>query len=355
MKYVINGSFLIERLAGVQRYAYEITKRLDKLVNGLDIEILVPDEDVELSEKDSYEQLFDNIKIVHLGSGGGKRWEQSTYADYLKNNNAKGINLCNSYPLKSKGGIVCIHDICFKTHKEFFTQPGDWHEILFRRMMYKKAFKSADKIVTVSEFSKKEMLQNYTPKKCRNIEVIGNSWQHYDASDVDEGFFDDNPDIKRGEYYFYLSSLAPNKNLNWILTNAKENPDRTYVLSGNMLGDDSGVTKLKNVIYAGYVTDAQARALMKYCRAFIFPSFYEGFGIPPMEALCMGAKVVVSDIECLREIYGDGVYYIDPYDAHIDIEQILKSDMKIKPASEVLDQYSWDKSAQKMYELIKEV
>lgn len=94
--------------------------------------------------------------------------------------------------------------------------------------------------------------------------------------------------LRKGLYYYYLASLAPNKNLSWILKNAAGNPDKIYVLSGKPLGDDSGVEKLDNVICTGYVSDSEARALMQYCRAFLFPSTYEGFGIPPMEALCMG-------------------------------------------------------------------
>jgi glycosyltransferase involved in cell wall biosynthesis len=242
-----------------------------------------------------------------------------------------------------------VHDIVFKTHPEYFTEAGDWHEILFRKMMYSHAFKKADAIVTVSGFSKKEILMNYNVKKAK-ICVAGNGWQHYNTVDIDEGIFAEEPRIKKGGYYYYLASLAPNKNLWWILENAKKHPDNIYVLSGKPLGDRSGVDSLPNVICTGYVSDARAKALMKHCKAFLFPSTYEGFGIPPMEALSMGAKAVVGDIESLREIYGESVYYIDCKNPDTDIDELIKGECA--PASEVLSRFSWESTAAKIAEIL---
>ena len=129
------------------------------------------------------------------------------------------------------------------------------------------------------------------------------------------------------------------------------NPDKIYVLSGKPLGDDSGVEKLDNVICTGYVSDSEARALMQYCRAFLFPSTYEGFGIPPMEALCMGAPVVLGDIPVLHEIYGNAAYYVDCDNADISIEQLLKQGGREAPET-VLSRYSWEKSARIMMEAL---
>lgn len=349
--YVINGSFLLEPALGVQRYAAEITKQLDRIMpkqkGKIQLEMVVPRTDKPLNK---LQEAYENIPIVSYGREPGRAWEQLDFPKYLRKRKAKGISLCNTVSLFAKGGIVCIHDIVFQTHPEFFTEPGDWHEILFRKMMYRHAFRRADQIITVSHFSKNEILENYrlkNPKIC----VAGNGWQHYDASDTDETVFEEYPGIRKGEYYYYLASLAPNKNLKWILENAKENPERLYVLSGRPLGDRSGVEQLPNILCTGYVTDARARALMKHCKAFLFPSTYEGFGIPPMEALCMGAKIVLGDIPSLREIYRESAYYIDCGNPHCRIEELLQK-TKVSPPKEVLSRYSWQKSAEKIADIL---
>lgn len=368
MKYVINGSFLTESIMGVQRYAYEILTRVDKMLaleaavskedseweqklRDMDLEILVPDENVPETQRKS--NIFKAIKVVHLGSGAGKKWDQVTYAGYLRKNKAKGISLCNSVPLFAKTAAVCVHDIVFKTNPEFFTEKGAWHEIAYRKLLYLKAFHRADKIITCSEFSKEQILDNYKLKNT-DISVITNGWQHYDAEDVDESIFEKNIGaFSRGKYYFFLSSLAKNKNLSWILENAGIHPEDTFVLAGSFLGDDSGVEKLPNVKYVGRVTDSEARALYKHCKAFIFPSFYEGFGIPPMEALCMGAPIVISDIPVLREIYKGAAHYINPCDADVELDKLIKEETV--PAQTILSDYSWDKSARQLMKVIGEL
>lgn len=353
MKYVINGNFLYGPVLGVQRYAREITHELDKLIadKPYEVEIVMPsiDSDGTSVFVSKYQALYKNIRIVVTDGVAGRKWDQLSFNSYVKKNNAKPVYLCNEVPLLMRNGIVVVHDIAFKTHPEFFTQPGDWHEILYRRLMYRKAFRKADKIITVSEFSKNEILANYRLNN-PDITVAGNGWQHFDTGKVDELIFDQYASrIRRGDYYFYMASLAPNKNLRWILNNAKANPDTTYVISGKALGDRSGVENMPNVVYIGYASDATARALMKYCKAFLFPSTYEGFGIPPMEALCMGARIILGDIPVLHEIYGDSAKYVDCDKADVRLDTMVDGWMVDREhVNRVLEAHSWEASAERL-------
>lgn len=359
MKYIIDGSFLYGQVLGVQRYARQITAQLDRMIKDkpYEVEIAVPEIDSEgtSAQINSYKTNYENIPIVILKGRAGRKWEQLTFQHYVNKQKAKPVYLCNEVSLFMKNGIVTVHDIAFKTHPGFFTEPGDWHEILFRRLMYLKAFKKADAILTVSQFSKQEIIDNYRLKN-PDIVVAGNGWQHFNIENVDESIFDRYATrIKRGRYYFYLASLAPNKNLRWILENAKKYPDTTYVIAGRFLGDRSGIEKLPNIVLVGYAKDAEARALMKYCRAFVFPSTYEGFGIPPMEALCMGARIILGDIPVLHEIYDGAALYINCQKPEVNLEELLDSsnvDKEKEAADKVLSLYSWEKSAGRLVQLL---
>lgn len=91
----------------------------------------------------------------------------------------------------------------------------------------------------------------------------------------------------------------------------------------------------------GYVSDEEAKTMMRDCKAFLFPTFYEGFGIPPLEAMSAGAKnIYVSDTAVMHEIFEDSVQYINPTKYNF----VLKKD-KIINSEDILAKYSWKKSA----------
>jgi len=91
---------------------------------------------------------------------------------------------------------------------------------------------------------------------------------------------------------------------------------------------------------------------MERCKAFLLPSYYEGFGLTPLEALSCGAKIIVAGAASLPEIYGKTAHYIDPYNTDIDLDLLLQEETS--PADEILQKYSYDKSAQDVYNLIKD-
>ncbi len=354
-KYAINGAFLADNDTGVVRYAKEIVKQIDKLLDpavekykNVHCLILAPSN----AKYDYFAGLYKNIPVKLIGEKTGKVWEQTEYAAYLKKTGMIQVNLCNTCPLSLDGGLTVVHDIVFKTHPEYFTEKGAWHEILFRKMMYSHAFKTADAVVTVSNCARDEILKKYKLSR-PNLTVAGNGWQHYEDIELDESVFDAFSGIVKGDYYYYLASLAPNKNLKWIVENAKRYKDRCYVISGGNLGDESGVEKLDNCIVTGRVSDGQAKALMSHCKAFLFPSTYEGFGIPPMEALSLGTSVVAGDIPVLREIYSDTVHFVECDDYDCDIDLLLKE--KVTDPDKVLEKYSWKKSAEKILDILVEI
>ena len=139
--------------------------------------------------------------------------------------------------------------------------------------------------------------------------------------------------------------MAKHKNFKWIREVARRSPDKTFVVAGGKdlraFGDDAEAKDTHNVFYPGYVSDAENAALMKHCKLFLHPAVFEGFGIPPLEALALGAPVALANATCLPELYGDTARYFDPYDYDVDLDALAAQ--PVAAPDEVLKKYSWDK------------
>ncbi len=347
-KYVIDGLFLTQTTTGIQRYAYEITHELDKIVPHHMVEILVPKNAKLVSN-------YQNIKLVHYGSLHGIPWEQIDFAHYTRKNKAECICLTNVLPLMYARGIVVLHDICYKVNPQFFTSKRDRISALWHRLNYWRATHSSMKIVTVSEFSESEIIKYYgiVPER---ITVVYDAWQHMERIVAATDTFEKFSGLISGNYYFSMSTLGANKNFKWLLYAAKNNSDEQFAIAGSGklkgVAEAEGLVNLPNVHFLGYVSDADAKTLMANCRAFVFPTLYEGFGLTPLEAVSCGAScIVVSNTPCMHEIYGDNAEYID----QTDYENAKIVGNKKCVSEKLLKKYSWKKSAERLLSLIQKI
>ncbi|MGL5051470.1 MAG: hypothetical protein ACRC6E_12715, partial [Fusobacteriaceae bacterium] len=136
---IINGRFLTQNITGVQRFAHEIIRELDKIVKLGEYKILAPKNII-------YKDLkYENIEIEICGNMKGHLWEQIELPYYVKKHKGELLNLCNTAPIINPG-IVAIHDIQTKVHPEFFSKKfALWYNVLNRFNI-----RNAKKIITVS-------------------------------------------------------------------------------------------------------------------------------------------------------------------------------------------------------------
>ncbi|HYE67046.1 MAG TPA: glycosyltransferase family 1 protein, partial [Anaerovoracaceae bacterium] len=173
-------------------------------------------------------------------------------------------------------------------------------------------------IFTVSEFSKRE-LSRYCHIPPERITVVYPGVEHILRVAPDERILDRHA-LRGQPFLFAVSSNSPHKNFAALLAAIRRlgNVDFKFVIAGGTFGrvfQSTGVEELpENVIRVGYVSDGELRALYEHARAFVFPSYYEGFGIPPLEAMACGCPVICSNAASLPEVCGDAAVYFEPRD-----------------------------------------
>lgn len=339
---VINGQFTARRMTGQERFAFEIVKELDSLVKKGEYELVVPQNAINVP-------CLVNIKVIHLGWIKGVLWEQICLAYYLLKEKKTSLNLCTNMALLAPG-YICIHDISYKVNPHFFTTIYSRISAIWHKIQYNFAWRFSPLIFTVSKFSKEQIVNVYGVSPFKII-VIGNGWQHFDEVIEDNTIIEKYPQLKGRDYFFSLGSLSANKNIKWIIEVATRYPNYYFVITGfadiKAFRVDLSDAKYSNIIFTGYLSDGEIKYLMKNCKAFIFPSFFEGFGIPPLEAISVGAKVIISNTSCLPEIFEDSVYYIDPNNTNVDLEALLN--VSVRGGHDILEKYSYKKFAEVIY------
>ena len=342
---IVNARFLTQKVTGVQWFAIEISKILRKL-NDRIVFVAPPDIlDQELAKE---------LGAVVIGKNKGTIWEQVDLRDYL-NSNGKPllINFCNTGLVFYKRQIITIHDMSYKVNPEWFSKKFYlWYNFLISHIA-----KQSLKILTVSNASKKDIIK-YLNVKPEKVSVIYNSYYLNTNNNFEK--------ITGDKYLLTVSSLDPRKNLNNLVKAFKKIDEKIkLVIVGSNSSNFAVHDELadENIIIKGYVSDLELVSLMNNAEIFIYLSFYEGFGLPPLEAMYMGCPVIVSDIPAHREVCGDdAALYTDPYsieDIKNKITFMLNNDQVkkelIAAGKNNIKRFDWFNSAQKVLDNINEM
>jgi glycosyltransferase involved in cell wall biosynthesis len=309
MNYIyINGRFLTQPLTGVQRYSRELITALDLLIQRdpethITWTLLCPEiSDINLPLR--------AIRCVTVRGHGLQLWEQRSLA-YAARDGAL-VSLGNSGPFIHRRHFVVLHDA------SVFRTPGNYsfQYATVRRNLARLLARTAH-IGTVSYFSRRELTWalNLRPEA---ITIIPDGVDHVINRVPDRSVLP-RLDVSPGKYLLCVGSPSPNKNLvravrAFQICNAY---DFKMVIAGGLSTKvfKRGLPELDgNVVMAGHVSDEELVALYQEAGAFVFPSVYEGFGIPPLEAMAHSCLVLASNIEPVREACADAAVYFDPID-----------------------------------------
>ena len=338
-KIYINGKFLTQQSSGVQAYARGIIDALIK--QNIPFEILVPK---SLS-------LSDRLPIKQIGFFSNPiLWEQLSLPFYInKQKDAFLINFCNSAPLFANHQIVTIHDLAFeqKGVNWFSNKFKKWYRFLIPRIA-----KSAKVIFTVSEFSKQEIISHYKIGHDK-IKVVPNG--------LNNSIRVDSLQVS-GNYILLVGGNNPRKNVGSIISQINGIQELGYKLvilnSENAVFDSVEKVIHPSIIYYDYVTQEQYYSLMKYAKALIYPSLYEGFGIPVLESLFLKTPVICSDLPVFKESFEDLPIYFNTTDsagfknALHKIDDVIISDTDVENLKQ---KYSFDESLSLILKTLNEL
>jgi glycosyltransferase involved in cell wall biosynthesis len=269
--------------------------------------------------------------------------------------------------------IATIHDLAFEHLPETFTRRGQMQ----LRLTVRRTARRAARIITVSEFSRQDIINTYRlpPEK---IIVTHNGVEprftphpasNNEAADVRRRF-----SIERN-YLLAVGSLQPRKNLaRLVRAYAKLRAEcadfahqlviagRKLWLSGEVFAEIERQRCVSDVIVTDYVADAELPALYRHATALVYPSLFEGFGLPPLEAMACGTPVVTSKTSSLPEIVGEAALMIDPYDeaalqrAMLEISSDEPLRARLREAGfEQARRFTWRAAAEETLALYKEV
>lgn len=360
---VVNARFLTKPVTGVQRYGFEIIRRLDGPIRLVAPQPIRPE----------YEPLSSITIVDPLGSlarGGslGHLWEQVVLPRWIK----RGALLWSPWvwaPLAVKNQVLTVHDIAHLEHPEWFPRHiAMWYRLLVPRLVHRVKC-----IIAVSEFTKARLVE-ITGVSAEKVVVIPNGVdvRFYPRSAEEVDTVRDALGIPTRNYVLCLGTLEPRKNLYrllraWAATCHKLPDDVWLVVTGakgkTLLFRDVTLNSLPPRVFpTGYVPDDYLPALYSGALAFIYVSIYEGFGLPPLEAMACGAAVVTSNVASIPEVVGDAAVLVDPYDVEaiawgiraVVQSEGLKEQLKSKGLRRA-KKFTWDKTAELTWMVLKEV
>lgn len=363
MKILIDLTSLDDNFSGIERYALNISKQMiiqdNKNNYVLVFKNKIHEEFQKFSERKNVE-----LKVIH----GNNRliFNQIILPSKLYRIRAdKYLFLAFPSPILflKKGIINTIHDLTCWDYPKTMKFLSKW----YFRISISNAMKCSERILTVSNFSKERISQKFNNKK--NIDVIYNG-----VSEVFKNFIYDSESDKNKynipeNYIMALGTLEPRKNLELLIKAfvelKKENKlsDKLVLVGRKGWKFDSIAKNIdesikKDIIFTGFVEDKDLPNIYYNANLFVFPSVYEGFGIPLIEAITIGTKVVISDINVFKEILGD-------YELSFRVEDLLdlkakiiealenRKDNKVYELRKKIKCYRWEISAQKLIQILK--
>jgi glycosyltransferase involved in cell wall biosynthesis len=353
----IDARYAVRNKRGIGKYVFHLIEKLALLAHKDEIYVYIDNES-------SIFPVAKNIN-VRVIKGNYVLWENVLLPYNLWKDNIEVFHsTANTGPFFLTPKLVLtIHDVMFLKKELKFGNLFQYFGNIYRKINFNIVAKKADRIVAVSEFTKFDITQE---SKIKNDKIIV-TWESYDE------IFDDTsiiPYKTNKPYIISLGAIDPRKNSEMIVKSfaeVRKHYDVKLIMCGFKGWSSSSSYKLANKLnlldyihFEEYVSDQQLASYYRGAVFFLYPSLYEGFGIPPLEAMACSCPVITSNLTSIPEITGDAAYLLNELNLENLSEACLKllSDetlmaMLSSKGIERIKQFSWLKMAKMTYDIYK--
>lgn len=315
---------------GIGRYCEELAKNIYLNREDLDIKIVIREED-----KDRYNFIEkDNLIVVSGIKSGLQRniYEQFKLPKLIAK---KYPNAIIHYPdtmapIFSKNRVITtMHDMAFKSLEDEFSLKTK----IWKNFITKKSVKKVDKIIAITKFTKEEIVRYYPEVKSK-ISVIYNGFNDFSDEKINLDKVSSKIININGKFILSVNTITPRKNIGGIIeafNDIKEKTSANLVIAGKAGWKSEEILSLidkydlKNRVYVvGKINDDELKYLYKNAALYVYISFYEGFGLSPLEAMSFGVPTIVSNVTSIPEVVGDRAIKVNPKNIKIISEEMYK-------------------------------
>ncbi len=359
---LMNALLYEEKGAGISNY----TKRLMEtfLEEKYPLDILIRKE-----FKDRYE-ASNLIPIEEDIGSSTKRILEEQFRQAIKYKRYSLVHFPDyATPVFYRGAkIATIHDLAMRTMRSYYTTMQN----LTKNILLEYTVRAADHLICDSKFSENQLLEFY-PRLRGKTTVIHLGVDQPKIRVTEERSKDIMAELGiHNPFILFVGTLAPHKNLERLVRAFKEvkllYPEYQLVVSGKKGWMFEGIFKVveeeglkDSVLFVGFTNDEQLEALYFRAQLLVLPSLYEGFGLPPLEAMIRGCPVLVSNLDIFKEICGEAASYCNPKETSSIVKEIitlLREENQRKKLIEVayrkVKNYSWSKTAKQTFDVYEQ-
>lgn len=361
-----------QKVGGTESCIRNLLDGISKInTNGISFVLLVTKDN--LNSFQSY-QTYACFQLLQCNTVSNIQWKRLLWQNLKMGRMLKrlGIFVCLE-PVYGKpflgtkkiSFVTTIHDLQAKHYPQYFSKA----RVLWMKISWKNAVRTSDKVIAISKYVKKDILNTY-PIPENKVKVIYNAVV-LNSKECAEKTRLKEYGVEQEKYYYTVSSLFLHKNLKTLILAMaelkKRNSKEFYPLIVSGIGGrnreelDQLIVKHKlenHIIFTSFVDNADRNMLYQNCKAFLFPSIFEGFGMPPIEAMAMGVPVLTTRCTSLKEVTGGLLNYVEhPLDP-MEWADRLEGELKLPETEEVLNwlkRYQCSAIAEKYVKLFNEL